>query len=127
MGSVKCECDCNIRLRNNSFITALLLTIGFTLSFLSSLDCFFVEVDVGFVPHNSFYKNSTFGIGLWTFEDPDARGRCITPMHVSEVGGLTNADTLYKNIWMNEDIIWSSARIIASIGLFFGFTSMVRE
>lgn len=125
MGTIICECDCNIRFKNNSFITALLLTLGFTFSFLSDLDCFLVEVDVGFVPKNSFYKTSTFGIGLWTFEDPDIRGRCITPTSVAEVGSLTSNDKLYTNIWINEDAMWSASRITAVIGLIFGFIAMV--
>lgn len=125
MSSIKCECNCNIRFKNNPFITALFLTIGFTLAFLADLDCLLVEVDVGFVPKNSFFKTSKFGIGLWTFEDPDVRGRCITPIFVTEIGGLTNTDQLYSNVWINNDAIWSAARIVASVGLFFGFTAMV--
>lgn len=80
---------------------------------------------MGFVPNNSFFKTQNFGFGLWTFEDPDMRGRCITPVYVTEIGGLTNNDRLYKHIWLNGDLVWSSARIIASIGLFFGVVAMV--
>jgi hypothetical protein len=122
---IKCECDCDFRLKHNRCIAAFFLTLGFTLSFLSSLDCFFVEVDVGFVPQNSVYRTQKFGIGLWTFEDPDVRGQCVAPMYVSQIGGLTTEDELFSNIFLNGDIFWGSARVIATFGLLVGFISMV--
>ena len=123
---IKCECDCDFRFKNNRCITAFFLTLGFTLSFLSDLDCLLVRVDIGFVPNNSFFDGTSIGIGLWTFEDPDDFGSCITPISVSDIGGLTNSDRLYSSMFANGDVFWTTARILASIGLFVGFLSMVR-
>ncbi len=131
MLGIKCDCDCNFRVKHNQLVTALLLTLGFTLSFLSDLDCFFVKVDIGSAPHNSYFANIAepyvVGFGLWSFEDPDDRGRCITPIFVEEIGGLTESDQLYAQAWSNGDIYWTIARIIAACGLCVGFSAMVRH
>jgi hypothetical protein len=125
--AIKCECDCNckFRVKNNRYLTAIFLTIGYTLSFLSDLDCFFVEVDVGFTPNNTYYDTSQFGIGLWSFEDPDNRGLCITPMFVNRIGRLTKTDHLYAQVWSNGDLYWTIARITASLGLILGFSGVM--
>jgi hypothetical protein len=123
---IRCECDCDFRFKNNRIITAFFLTAGFTLSFLSNLDCFFVEVDVGFTPSNSYFKTSKLGIGLWTFEDPDVRGQCIAPLLLKgSDGDLTKGDQLYAQLWTNGDVPWGIARIVASCGLCIGFAAMV--
>jgi len=110
--------------KHNPLVTALFLTLGFTLSFLSDLDCFFIEVDIGSVPHNSFFSTPSLGFGLWSFEDPEVRGRCITPLFVESIGGLTTSDQLYANAWSNGDIYWTIARIISACGLCVGFSAM---
>lgn len=124
---IQCECDCNckFRFKNKRYITTFLLTFGFTLSLLSDLDCSFVRVDVGFVPNNSIFDTSVFGVGFWSFEDPTARGQCIFPHFANEFWGLTVTDTLYRNIWLNGDIFLTLSRILATIGLFSGFVAMV--
>lgn len=124
---IKCECDCdfNFRFRHNRCIVALFLTCGFTLSFLSDLDCFFVQVDLDSAADNAVYDSLTFGIGLWSFEDPDVRGKCISPGSVKEIGSLTSQDELYSSFWINGDAYWSAARIVAVVGLAVGFATLV--
>lgn len=124
---IKCECDCdiNFRFKHNRFIIAIFLTCGFTLSFLSDLDCFFVRVDLDSVPDDALFDTTTFGIGLWSFEDPDERSKCISPGALNTKGSITPDDQLYSRIWLNGDAYWSAARIIAVVGLVVGFTTVI--
>jgi len=112
---------CEFRFRYRGCIPAIFITLAFTLSFLSCLDCFFVRVDVGFAPDNSYFEKTTFGLGLWTFENPLVSGKCINPAFVTNVGGITIDDELYASFFSNGDPGWGIARLLAALGLLTGF------
>mmetsp|Transcript_13975 Transcript_13975/g.16984 ORF Transcript_13975/g.16984 Transcript_13975/m.16984 type:complete len:402 (+) Transcript_13975:171-1376(+) len=111
--------------KHNRYLTTFLLTSAFILSLISDVDCFFVIVDVGFEPMNSHYNSTTFGIGLWTVEDPEKRGICAMPMFSDELNGMTHSDNSYSSLWINGDVSLFVSRIISSCGVAVGFASMV--
>lgn len=100
-------------------ILAFFITIALGLSAISSLDCKFLAVDLGFTPEK--YYSELVGIGLWSYEKPD--GRCLSYGASHTSSGFS--DGLYSNSFINEDLNWSVARILAMCGVVFGFFAFV--
>ena len=115
------------RCRYNKCGVASLLAVAFVLSILSSLDCKFVEVDVGFSPTNTFFDTSstTFGIGLWTMEDPMNPGLCLMPLSKKQYGSLTKEDDIYDSFFVTSDVFITTARFLAMFGIIFGLIDLV--
>lgn len=102
-------------------ILAFFITSAVGLSSMSSLDCKFLSVDLGWVPKN--YYNDELGFGLWTYAAPG--GRCLTYEESRLSGGFSNGDDVYSTLFMNNDTNWSVARILALVGVVFGAISLV--
>ena len=118
---------CSCRFRYNKCCIATFLAIAFIFSILSSLDCAFVIVDVGFSPVNipdQENNASTFGLGIWTKEDPSSKGFCVMPMFLNSGQSLTTQDDIY-NSFVVSDTIFSAVRFIAMFGFLFGLLDLV--
>lgn len=117
------------RCKYNKCGVASLLAIAFVLSTLSSLDCKFVEVDVGFSPTNTDFfeisSSTTFGIGLWTMEDPISTGSCLIPLLTPQYGSLTKEDDIYDSFFVSDDVFYTTARFLAMFGIIFGLIDLV--
>lgn len=109
-----------------------MLSISYTLSALSALDCKFAIVDIGFTPQNSnkFDQSSknAVGIGLWSFEDTSSEGSCnmsipISPKKNDE--SLTFDDDIYNTIFIANDRIITSIRILSLAGLILATINLV--
>lgn len=114
-----------LRFRYNSVLAGCLLFAAFILSILSTIDCVFVTVDVGFIPETKIDvedKSATYGIGLWSVEDSAHKGLCVMPIMLKEkeYSLNTNDDDLYTQFMTSSDTIFTVARIIALVGCFFG-------
>ncbi len=117
--------SCTFRMTHYVLVTNIFLTFGFALSLLSSMDCFFLKVDVGFKPVNAVYDTSMFGIGLWTFEDPNNLGYCSSNIRKANISDMSFTYSLYSRNWSNGDSAWTGSRIMCSIGTSFGIVALV--
>lgn len=109
----------------HSVTTGLFVAFGLILSTFSSFDCEFVKVNVGFKPDNTIYQRGKFAIGLWSMEDPTAPGMCLTIDTSRGVGSITREDRYYRSSFLNGDVIWSTARFTAFLGIFFGLVDTI--
>ena len=129
--------SCSSRFSKDSkCIVATFLAISFSLSILSSLDCTFIDVDIGFSPTNVDFNQpvaSAFGMGIWTFEDMGNIGYCIIPSFTTDGAtrnsSLTVDDDIYQSLFsfIAGDIMFTSVRLIALLGLVLGFTAVVSQ
>lgn len=102
-------------------ILTFLLTAGLGLSIMSSLDCKFLEVELGFVPEN--YYDESMGFGLWTYAAPG--GRCLSYEESRRTGGFSDGDSVYSSLFINNDTNWSISRILGVVGIVFGSIALV--
>ena len=103
-------------------ILTFFITASLGLSIMSSLDCQFLVMDLGFVPVH--YYSDELGFGLWSYAAPG--GRCLTYKESRQAaGGIFDGDNIYSNVLMNNDTNWSIARIIAIVGIIFGAIALV--
>ena len=105
------------------FLVATFLVVAFVLSALSSLDCVYIRVDVGFPPQNipKETTRSTFGIGIWTFEDSDNEGFCIDSIFQwNESSRLTEDDDIYTSFFLVGDLSFTCIRFLAVLGVACG-------
>ena len=115
------------RVKHYTLITNLFLTFGYAMEFLSNLDCFYIKVDVGFKASNVVYDSPTFGLGLWTFEDPYDSGFCASSLEKENISDMTYTYAFYSSVWSNGDSAWTASRIMALMGICFGIVAMVRS
>ena len=101
-------------------LLAVFITAALGLSVMSSLDCKFQLVDLGFVPQN--YYSDEVGIGLISYAAPD--GRCMNYGEARDAGGFSDGDE-YKDLLINNDTSWTISRVFALIGIIFGVISFV--
>jgi len=113
------------RVRWYPSVLSCLILSGWVFSLLSSLDCSFVSVSIGFDPLNSFYSSDPFGVGLWSFESPVVGGQCLMYGAAQKVGGLTQGDNNYSKPMTNSDRSWSMSRGFAVLGAVCGFLASV--
>eukprot|EP00578_Thalassiosira_sp_NH16_P003206 CAMPEP_0181133634 /NCGR_PEP_ID=MMETSP1071-20121207/31631_1 /TAXON_ID=35127 /ORGANISM="Thalassiosira sp., Strain NH16" /LENGTH=323 /DNA_ID=CAMNT_0023220043 /DNA_START=98 /DNA_END=1069 /DNA_ORIENTATION=- len=102
-------------------VLSFFITAALALSIISSLDCKFLVVELGFIPKN--YYGDDMGFGMWTYAAPG--GRCLTYTESRESGGFSDGDSMYTNLFMNNDINWSISRILAVVGLAFGSIALI--
>jgi hypothetical protein len=123
----------DFRFRYNKCAVALFLVAAFVLSLLSTLDCVFIKVDVGFKPENvvsgdESSSKSTFGIGIWTLEDVTNEGKCVMSIPLAEdATSLTVDDDIYINFLIVGDDIFTCIRFLALFGFAFGLILLVSE
>lgn len=105
---------------------ALLSTAAFLCSLLSSLDCEFLSIDVGFGPANSIFigEEDPIGVGLWSFQSPIKPQECLL-YSVAKTKSVTFEDESYSTSFLNGDRNWGGARISALLGLIFGIFAVV--
>ena len=102
-------------------ILALLITVALGLSIVSSLDCRYIIVDLGFTPQRYFDDKLAFG--LWAYSAPG--GRCLSYSESRQIGLFSEEDMTYTSLLMNGDINWTIARILALVGVAFGSIALV--
>jgi len=102
-------------------ILALLITVALGLSIVSSLDCRYIIVDLGFIPQR--YFDDTLAFGLWAYSAPG--GRCLSYSESRQIGLFSEGDMTYTSLLMNGDINWTIARILALVGVAFGSIALV--
>ena len=102
-------------------ILALLITAALGLSIVSSLDCRYITVDLGFTPQS--YFDDTLAFGLWAYSAPG--GRCLSYSESRQIGLFSEGDMTYTSLLMNGDINWTIARILALVGVAFGSIALV--
>lgn len=102
-------------------VLAFFVTAALGFSIMSSLDCKFLAVDLGFVPQN--YYSEKLGFGLWTYAAPG--GRCLSYGESIEPRGVFEGVNLYTNILINDDITWSVSRVLAVAGVTFGAVALL--
>ena len=102
-------------------ILAFFITAALGLSIVSSLDCKFLMIDLGFIPQD--YHSNNLGFGLWAHTAPG--GRCLSYSESRQSGVFSGEDTTYTSLFMNGDINWSISRILAIVGVVFGTISLV--
>ena len=119
------------RCKYHKLAVGLILSISYTLSALSALDCKFAIVDIGFPPQNSniFDSKNVVGIGLWSFEDTSSEGSCtmsfpLFPEKNDE--SLTVDDDIYNTFFIANDRIITSIRILSLAGLILATINLVR-
>lgn len=118
------------RCKYHKLAVGLILSISYTLSALSALDCKFAIVDIGFPPQNSniFDSKNVVGIGLWSFEDTSSEGSCtmsfpLFPEKNDE--SLTVDDDIYNTFFIANDRIITSIRILSLAGLILATINLV--
>ena len=117
---------CRFRYRKCAVATSL--AIAFVLSIFSSLDCIFIQVDIGFSPKNMQHdtsKKTTFGLGIWTLEDATNEGFCIVPIFRNSDTGLTQDDDIYNSFLVVSDISFTCVRFLAVFGMILGLIHVV--
>ena len=102
-------------------ILAFFITAALGLSIVSSLDCKFLMIDLGFVPQD--YHSNNLGFGLWAHTAPG--GRCLSYSESRQSGVFSEEDTTYTSLFMNGDTNWSISRVLAIVGVVFGTISLV--
>ncbi len=107
------------------------LATAFILSILSSLDCVFLKADVGFVPMNmnrDTMGRKSFGLGIWSIEDPENEGFCIVPIFQGseeDDRDLTKDDNIYSSFLVAEDDAITIVRFMVLFGLLIGVAHVV--
>ena len=71
-------------------------------SIFSCIDCKFVHVDIGFTPDNAIYRSKEFGLGLWSLEDPIAKGTCLMIDANHSLGSITRGYSYYSSFFLME-------------------------
>lgn len=98
-------------------------TIQLILSTISSFDCSFIRLNIGFVPYNSYDGEQIYGIGIFTFEKPsDTLNMCYS---LNSSGGLIKNHSYYTNDFLNKDVSWSVSRVMALAAMSFEFIVLV--
>lgn len=104
-------------------VKAFVLLSSLTLSVLSSLDCSFLVVNL---PGNeeSGMPETSYGVGLWSYESPTVKGECVRySVAYERQGGITGNDDGYAEWGINYDRGWSISRVAAICGLISGLVS----
>lgn len=119
------------RCKYHKLAIGLLLSISYTLSALSTLDCKFAIVDIGFTPQNSSKFNHSsiniVGIGLWNFEDTSSEGSCTIPIFPEKNDeSLTVDDDIYNTFFISNDRIMTSIRVLSLVGIILATINLVR-
>ena len=96
-------------------------TAATLLSSLSSLDCEFISINIGFNPANSIFDESedSIGIGLWNFRSPNKPDECLLYSSSAQYG-VTIEDLSYQTPYFNDDAKWNVARTSAFLSVIFG-------
>ena len=109
----------------------LFINTAFILSIVSSLDCKFISVNVGFIPEGSNYQLSALRIGLWSLQNPaydgESDGQCLSPNKSKEYADLTGDghSSFYGRLFVNDDPIWTVSQVSAFVGMIVGILNVV--
>ena len=124
----------DFRFRYNKCAVAVFLVAAFVLSLLSTLDCVFIKVNVGFEPENVVSEDessskSTFGIGIWTLEDVTTNeGMCVVSIPLAEdATSLTVDDDIYIKFLVVGDDIFTCIRFLTLFGFASGLILLVSK
>ena len=88
----------------------------------SSIDCNFMHVDVGFIPSNAAWNQSTATLGLFQF-NADAETDLLSDLTVQ---GCTQFSSQFKSQFIDGDKTWEVIRIMAYISGISGSIAAVR-
>lgn len=103
---------------------AFLNTAGLILSVVSSLDCQFLSIIVGFDPKNSEFDAGAIGAGMWSFQSPIQPEECLL-FTVAQTTKMVTQDSSYETVMLNGDIYWSIARVSALVSVIFGLSGSI--
>lgn len=84
-------------------ITTWVLTVALSMSLLSSLDCQFLTVQIGFVPHEASFYTDEVTIGLWSMVEASSAdvgsGQCVvyTDAHLVDLFQRENGGSIVEN------------------------------
>ena len=116
-------------------IVAPFITAASVLDVYSSLDCKFIQVNVGFAPVNPEWTKPTIGAGFWTFQSDDElvlgfsnSTRMTAPSEsLFTFPGCSQYSTEFKDSFIQGDRAWSAAAIMAYCSGVAGLTATVSK
>mmetsp|Transcript_48914 Transcript_48914/g.72692 ORF Transcript_48914/g.72692 Transcript_48914/m.72692 type:complete len:385 (+) Transcript_48914:435-1589(+) len=128
--------DPSIRSGWYSNVITFLMTASLTFSLLSSFDCQFVQVNIGFVPQNdgqtmiaTSSSSDTVRVGLWSCEVFNS-GLCVYFSDANQLGNdvfvkSAEYENPYSKLLLNGDTGWIVSRFSAIVGASFGLIAVV--
>ncbi len=103
-------------------LVAPLVTASCLMDVYSSIDCNFMQVNVGFIPSNAAWNQSTATLGLFQFK-ADAEPDLFNDLTGQ---GCTPFSTQFKSQFIDGDKTWEVIRIMAYISGISGSIATVR-
>lgn len=103
-------------------LVAPLVTASCLLDVYSSIDCNFMQVNVGFIPSNAAWNQSTATLGLFQFK-ADGETDLLDDLTVQ---ACTPFSTKFKSQFIDGDKTWEVIRIMAYVSGISGSIATVR-
>jgi hypothetical protein len=104
-------------------LVAPLVTVSSLLDLYATFGCEFVQINVGFMPSNGAWNESTALIGLFHYHSYDE----INVMHDFGINGCARFSEEFEDQFVDGDRTWEVTRIMAYISGTSGVVAMVRN
>ena len=90
------------------------VTLACAFALMSSIDCEYMTVSIGFTPTNTYWeKSSTLDVGLWFIQSHKSNEGL--PWKETSLPGCRRFDTSFEELLLESDSTWSAARIGAMV------------
>jgi hypothetical protein len=113
---------CCCRFGTYPLLVAPIVTVSCLLDIYSSLDCEFLKVNVGFLPSNQAWNQTTATLGLFQFQveqEPDLWGELL-------VEGCNRYSDEFQTQFVDRDRTWEVTQVVAYISGISGILATVR-
>jgi hypothetical protein len=93
-------------------LVAPLITAGCVLSLFSTSGCDFLQVNVGFMPSNTVWNESSIDLGLFLYQSGDVDASSYS---ISYLDGCRHYSDEFQQSFIDGDRTWRVARIMAYV------------
>ena len=108
-------------------LVAPFVAMGCILSLVSSADCRFMHVDVGFTPSNPAWEHPTIDVGLWFYQldNSDRNNTLFTTTTRTYLPGCHRFTDDFETYFIGDDQMWNAARVAAIVSSCAGVLALV--
>ena len=104
---------CCCRYGSYPLLVAIVVTAGCLMSLYSSASCHFLLLDIGFIPANTAWNQSTAQLGIFSYADHERVSQ--GDFFGSLIQGCGEYPGNYRDGFIEDDRAWNVARIVAWI------------